>query len=78
MRQIKAAGGSRLSCLGWRQQAVLSMLMNNPGSFVADHKLQRVLIADPGSGIRRQAYAGYERAVHTSNERSVDPAIIPY
>jgi len=42
------------------------------GSREADEKLERVLTADPGSGVMRHADAGYEEAVRTARERGVD------
>ncbi|HUG44469.1 MAG TPA: urocanate hydratase [Acidobacteriota bacterium] len=42
------------------------------GSKRADRRLERVLTADPGSGVMRHADAGYEEAVETARERGVD------
>ncbi len=42
------------------------------GGESADRRLQRVLTADPGSGVMRHADAGYELAIQTSRERGVD------
>ncbi len=42
------------------------------GSEMADRRLERVLTADPGSGVARHADAGYEEAIHTARERGVD------
>jgi urocanate hydratase len=42
------------------------------GTEMADRRLQRVLTADPGTGIMRHADAGYEEAIATAAERSVD------
>jgi len=42
------------------------------GTAVADRRLERVLTADPGSGVMRHADAGYEAAVEVANERGVD------
>jgi urocanate hydratase len=41
------------------------------GSDLAAQKLERVLTADPGTGIIRHADAGYERALDIARERSV-------
>ncbi len=86
-RQIKAPTGSRIQCLGWHQEAALRMLMNSldpavaekPDDLIvygdtdsADRRLGRVLTADPGTGDMRHADAGYDLAVETANERSVD------
>jgi urocanate hydratase len=42
------------------------------GTEMADRRLERVLTADPGTGVMRHADAGYETAVETANERGVD------
>ncbi len=42
------------------------------GSERADRRLERVLTADPGSGVMRHADAGYEEAVQIARERGVD------
>jgi len=42
------------------------------GTEVADRRLQRVLTADPGTGVMRHADAGYTEAIDTANERDVD------
>jgi len=42
------------------------------GTGMADRRLERVLTADPGSGVMRHADAGYELAVETANQRGVD------
>jgi len=42
------------------------------GSEMADRRLQRVLTADPGSGVARHADAGYEDAIDTARQRGVD------
>jgi urocanate hydratase len=42
------------------------------GTDTADRRLERVLTADPGTGVMRHADAGYEIAVDTANERGVD------
>jgi urocanate hydratase len=41
------------------------------GSELADRKLDRVLTADPGTGVMRHADAGYERAMAVADERGV-------
>jgi urocanate hydratase len=46
------------------------------GSEMADRRLERVLTADPGTGVMRHADAGYETAVETANERGVDLPMI--
>jgi urocanate hydratase len=42
------------------------------GTEMADRRLQRVLTADPGTGIMRHADAGYEEAIAVARERGVD------
>jgi urocanate hydratase len=46
------------------------------GSDDADARLQRVLAADPGTGVMRHADAGYQEAVRTARERGVDLPMI--
>jgi urocanate hydratase len=41
------------------------------GTDLAEEKLSRVLLADPGTGVIRHADAGYERAVEVARERGV-------
>jgi len=41
------------------------------GTALAAEKLERVLTADPGTGVMRHADAGYERAVEVATERGV-------
>jgi urocanate hydratase len=42
------------------------------GTDSASRRLERVLTADPGSGVMRHADAGYEEAMTTARERGVD------
>jgi urocanate hydratase len=42
------------------------------GTDTADRRLERVLTADPGSGVMRHADAGYELAIETAKERGID------
>ncbi|MDE2996316.1 MAG: urocanate hydratase [Bacteroidota bacterium] len=46
------------------------------GTDMADRRLERVLTADPGTGVMRHADAGYTEAVNTANERGVDLPMI--
>jgi urocanate hydratase len=41
------------------------------GSDLAAQKLERVLTADPGTGVMRHADAGYDRALEVARERGV-------
>jgi urocanate hydratase len=42
------------------------------GTASGDRRLERVLTADPGTGVMRHADAGYELAIETARERGVD------
>jgi urocanate hydratase len=42
------------------------------GSAAADRRLERVLTADPGTGVMRHADAGYELAIDTAKQRGLD------
>jgi urocanate hydratase len=46
------------------------------GTALADERLQRVLTADPGTGVMRHADAGYQEAIDIANERGVDLPMI--
>ncbi len=46
------------------------------GTDTADTRLERVLTADPGTGVMRHADAGYDLAVETARERGVDLPMI--
>ena len=46
------------------------------GTEMADRRLQRVLTADPGTGVMRHADAGYPIAIDTANERGIDLPMI--
>jgi len=41
------------------------------GTELAAAKLERVLTADPGTGVMRHADAGYDRAIEVAHERGV-------
>jgi urocanate hydratase len=47
------------------------------GTERGDRRLERVLTADPGTGVMRHADAGYESAVRTARERGLDLPMIP-
>jgi urocanate hydratase len=48
------------------------------GTASADRRLERVLTADPGTGVMRHADAGYRVAVETAQERGIDlPMALP-
>jgi urocanate hydratase len=42
------------------------------GTTTADQRLERVLTADPGTGVMRHADAGYDLAIETARTRSID------
>ncbi len=46
------------------------------GTSSADRRLDRVLTADPGTGVMRHADAGYDLAIETARERGVDLPMI--
>lgn len=46
------------------------------GTAMADRRLERVLTADPGTGVMRHADAGYELAIQTARERGIDLPMI--
>jgi urocanate hydratase len=46
------------------------------GTDMADRRLERVLTADPGTGVMRHADAGYPLAIETAVERGVDLPMI--
>ncbi|HEY3012001.1 MAG TPA: urocanate hydratase [Gemmatimonadales bacterium] len=46
------------------------------GTDSADRRLERVLTADPGTGVMRHADAGYDLAIQTAKERGVDLPMI--
>ena len=60
--------------IGYSQHA--GMVCVAEGTAMADRRLQRVLTADPGTGIMRHADAGYEDAIDTANKRGVDLPMI--
>ena len=60
--------------IGYSQHA--GMVCVADGSEMADRRLQRVLTADPGTGVMRHADAGYQEAVDIANERGVDLPMI--
>src|SRR3954463_15628541 len=48
------------------------MVVVADGTASAERRLQRVLTADPGTGVMRHADAGYDLAIETARERGVD------
>ena len=48
------------------------MVIVADGTASGDRRLERVLTADPGTGVMRHADAGYDLAVETARERGVD------
>jgi urocanate hydratase len=47
------------------------MVIVADGSREADEKLERVLTADPGSGVMRHADAGYPDAIATADRHGI-------
>jgi urocanate hydratase len=47
------------------------------GTDLAAQRLERVLTADPGTGVMRHADAGYERAIDVARERGVKIPMLP-
>ncbi len=52
------------------------MVVVADGTEAGGRRLQRVLTADPGTGVMRHADAGYELAIDTARERGVDLPMI--
>ena len=52
------------------------MVIVADGTDAAAARLERVLMADPGTGVMRHADAGYEKAVEVATERGVDLPMI--
>jgi urocanate hydratase len=52
------------------------MVIVADGTESGDRRLERVLTADPGTGVMRHADAGYELAIATARERGVDLPMI--
>jgi urocanate hydratase len=48
------------------------MVVVADGTDSGDRRLQRVLTADPGTGVMRHADAGYDLAIQTAKERGID------
>jgi urocanate hydratase len=52
------------------------MVIVADGTESGDRRLQRVLTADPGTGVMRHADAGYDEAIDVARERGVDLPMI--
>jgi urocanate hydratase len=52
------------------------MVIVADGTDSAERRLERVLTADPGTGVMRHADAGYELAIETAKERGIDLPMI--
>jgi urocanate hydratase len=48
------------------------MVVVAAGTDTADRRLQRVLTADPGTGVMRHADAGYAEALETARRHGID------
>ena len=53
------------------------MVVVADGTDSADRRLERVLTADPGTGVMRHADAGYQEAIDVARERGVDIPMLP-
>ena len=53
------------------------MVVVADGTDAAAEKLERVLTADPGTGVMRHADAGYEEALAAAREQGLDLPSIP-
>ena len=53
------------------------MVIVADGTDAAAARLERVLMADPGTGVMRHADAGYEEAIKVARERGVDVPMMP-
>ncbi len=53
------------------------MVIVADGTEAAAARLERVLMADPGTGVMRHADAGYEDAIEVAQERGVDIPMMP-
>ena len=53
------------------------MVVVADGTDAAERRLERVLTADPGTGVMRHADAGYPEAIATARERGVDLPLLP-
>lgn len=60
--------------IGYSQHA--GMVCVADGTEMADRRLQRVLTADPGTGVMRHADAGYQDAIDIANRRGIDLPMI--
>jgi len=60
--------------IGYSQHS--GMVCVADGTETADRRLERVLTADPGTGVMRHADAGYDVALETASERGVDLPMI--
>jgi len=52
------------------------MVVVADGTSTGDRRLERVLTADPGTGVMRHADAGYDLAIETARERGIDLPMI--
>jgi urocanate hydratase len=60
--------------IGYSQHS--GMVCVADGTEMADRRLERVLTADPGTGVMRHADAGYPDAIETAAQRGVDLPMI--
>ncbi|NUQ80634.1 MAG: urocanate hydratase [Bacteroidetes bacterium] len=72
--KIQAPRGSRLSCKGWQQEAVLRMLMNNLDPEVAEHPEELVVYGGTGKAARN--WPAYHAIVHSLRELENDETLL--
>lgn len=72
--QIKAPGGSKLSCKGWHQEAALRMLMNNLDPAVAEDPEN--LIVYGGTGKAARNWECYQKIVDTLQRLENDETLL--
>jgi urocanate hydratase len=53
------------------------MVIVADGTAAGERRLQRVLTADPGTGVMRHADAGYQLAIDTARTRGIDLPMVP-
>ncbi|MEA2220870.1 MAG: urocanate hydratase, partial [Solirubrobacteraceae bacterium] len=62
-REVRAARGSELSCLGWQQEAALRMLCNNLDPDVAENPDELVVYG--GTGRAARSWEAFDAIVRT-------------
>jgi urocanate hydratase len=73
-RPVKAARGTKLTCLGWQQEAVLRMLMNNLDPEVAERPDDLVVYG--GTGKAARDWASFDAIVTTLRRLKDDETLL--